>query len=232
MNQLISELRGYATYLGPELSPTAAEIQILTALPSSHSAALHQLNGFAFYAGAFRIFGLGSDNLLNLTSWNESSTWRFAWDERVDPYFVFGETAWGDQYAYKSVDGRLGSEVYFLESNLLRPTLIADTFDQFLEEQVMSNAVQPHDTFLSETVERFGAIDLERHWALAPSLIIGGPEDLDNVIELPARTAMIFAGDIALGLSKWPEGDSVPHVVPWRDVEGRDRLSLKFETLR
>ena len=73
----------------------------LDRLPELHHRLLEGLNGFTVQAGTLRVFGVGRGDALDLGWWNEPRTWRFAWDDRVDPYVCFAATAWGDQYAYR-----------------------------------------------------------------------------------------------------------------------------------
>ena len=78
---------------------------------------------------------------------------------------MFGETAWGDQYAYRrGASGDLGQEVYFLEGALLRPQVIAGSFDEFMMNEFLRNARDPYDPLTIEAVQCQGLIDLSNHW--------------------------------------------------------------------
>src|ERR1700716_531731 len=52
--------------------------------------------------------------------WNAAETRRFAWDDRVDPYLMIGETTWGDQYAYPGTGGWAARQGVLPGGTLLR----------------------------------------------------------------------------------------------------------------
>jgi hypothetical protein len=68
-------------------------------LPADHVELLKKSNGVTAYGGYFRLLSLG-----DMSSWNAPGRWKFAWPAHVAEYLCFGETAWGDQYAYRLVD--------------------------------------------------------------------------------------------------------------------------------
>jgi hypothetical protein len=225
---VVPVLRSLAKDLGPTADLVALG-SLAVGLPPSHLELLRQLNGMTVFHGAFRLFGVRAEPWLDLAQWNALETWRFAWDDRVDPFLVFAETAWGDQYAYRwseSGDG-LEPEIYFLEGTLLRPRAFAASFDEFLADEFIRNAKNPYDEMVTQAVARRGAIPADKHWVYVPSVALGGPELIDNVIELPAITAMTYAGDLASALQTRP--GAYPTVVePWTDGRGRSRLRLSF----
>ena len=45
-------------------------------------------------------FGLGKTAGIDAILWNGPEYWKFAWEGRCSEFWCFGETAWGDQYAY------------------------------------------------------------------------------------------------------------------------------------
>jgi hypothetical protein len=180
------------------------------------------------FHGAFRLFGFRQEPYLDLRSWNAPGTWRFAWDDRIEPYFCFGETAWGDQYAYKRSghDGGLEQEVYLLEAYFLRPEPLAGTFADFLRDEFLRNAEAPYDPITPAAVERLGPIDPSQHWVMSPSLALGGDELVENTVLLPAITAMTFAGDLATWIEEADDEATLVAVEPWHDAQGRARLRV------
>jgi hypothetical protein len=179
------------------------------------------------FHGAFRLFGFRQEPYLDLRSWNAPGTWRFAWDDRIEPYFCFGETAWGDQYAYKrSAGGGLEPEVYELDSYFLSPDPLAATFEDFLRDDFLRNAETPYDSLTLAALERLGPIDPSQHWVLSPSLALGGDELVENTLLLPAVTAMVFAGDLATWIEEADPEATVTAIEPWHDAQGRARLRV------
>ncbi|MHB1596715.1 MAG: hypothetical protein ACYCO9_14020 [Streptosporangiaceae bacterium] len=225
-----AELRNLGSDFGDDLGAAAPAGDLGGSLPSPHLRLLQSMNGCTVYHGAFRLFGIGRpEPYSDLASWNASEVWRFAWDDRTDPYLMFGETAWGDQYAYRrGASGDLDQEVYFLEGTLLRPQVIAGSFEDFMVNEFLRNARDPYDELTIEAVQRRGPIDIGNHWVYVPSIALGGTESVDNVIEMPAVTAMTFAGDVASALRASRPGTSPTGVTPWTDDRGRARLKVVF----
>ena len=99
---LIRRLLDLGENVGPVAEPRSATFASATAgFPVEHAEVLAAANGLTVYHGGFRLFGVRDEPYLDLATWNESETWRFAWGDRITPFVFFGETAWGDQYAYR-----------------------------------------------------------------------------------------------------------------------------------
>jgi hypothetical protein len=199
-------------------------------LPLLHRELLAALNGFTVQRGSLRMFGMGREDALDFDWWNDAKTWRFAWDDRVDPYVFFGATAWGDQYAYRlAPDGDFEPTVFFLEATLLRAAPLAGSFGEFAEAELLRVAAAPYDSATIAALKRYGSIAPSEMWTYAPSPALGGEESLDSVVRLPAQVAMTIAGDIASALrastpGSWPTG-----VQPWQDDRGRQRMRVQFD---
>jgi hypothetical protein len=223
----VESLGRLGSHAGPGL---VGEAGAESALPASHLALLRMVNGVTVYHGMFRLLGVNrDDSCLDMGSWNASESWRFAWDERLDPYWIFGETAWGDQYAYwQEEDGTWGSRVFLLEANFMRPEVLEESFEEFIENDFLRNARDPYDSFVPEVVRRYGSISPADHWVYVPSLALGGVEDLDNVMKMPCNIAMIFAGDMAIAVRDSREEERASEVTPWVDDRGRQRLKVSF----
>lgn len=197
------------------------------ALPSDHIAVLTHSNGIEAYAGYIRLFGLQTTESIDAEVWNHQDYWKFAWGDRVVPYWCFGETAWGDQYAY-SVEslGNGETTVYFLDALSMTPQVVAASFTEFLEKEFLRTAKDPYDEMIQQARQKLGPLDATSHVVLAPSVLIGGPEDINNAQMMNARSAMICNGDIATQLDLGPSGKAVKGVQPYEDALQRLRLRL------
>lgn len=223
------ELPSLADHIGPRPDPSAATGTPAEHFPEAHRELLLRLNGFTVHHGAFRLLGLGHPvRALDLVSWNAPDTWRFAWDDRIDDFVVFGETAFGDSYAYRRLPGGgLAPEVYFLEGVLLRPEVLAPGFEAFLADELLRNAKEPYDRLVVQAVRRHGPITPDRHWTYVPSIALGGEEDVEHITVLPAEVAMTFAGDIATAMQGATQ--DATGVEPYTDERGRPRLRVLFD---
>jgi hypothetical protein len=166
-------------------------------LPLDHARLLSLTNGLDAYGGYFRLFGVGPWSVRDMARWNAPSGWRSAWGARADGWWFIGETAWGDQYAYRVGDDPLALDttVYRLDACRLEPEPIAEGFTAFLAGEFTRNAAAPRDDSTVAARERFGDIDPNLQLTYVPSLLLGGDEDLANVVTLGSREAMAAAGD-------------------------------------
>ena len=118
---------------------------IVEEIPPLHRDLLRQLNGFTVQGGALRMFGIGRGDVLDLEWWNDRETWRFAWDDRVDPFVFFAESAWGDQFAYRRADGGgLEPTCTILEGTRLRSEPLSADVEDFAESELLRIADEPY----------------------------------------------------------------------------------------
>jgi hypothetical protein len=195
------------------------------ALPEPHVALLSESNGVTGYDGYFRLFGL-SGEVADIVRWNRTETWKFAWPDAVSAYLCFGETAWGDQYAYRldELDSDEPPRVFFLESVTLQPDVIARDFEAFLRDEFLANCDRPYDELLLAAHERLGGISPQEHLIYSPSPLITGSESLDHVVKMAADAAMIVNGDLATQLLSEPHAGALLRLDPYEDELGRFRL--------
>jgi len=225
----LGELDGVRTHasLAPQIFDQIEPL-LGFALPAEHKETLRWSNGLETYAGYFRLFGLGANAGVDSVLWNQSEHWKFAWRDRCSAHWCFGETAWGDQYAYslESLHGNETAEVYFLDALSMTPQVIAGSFAEFLERELLRSAREPYDQLVRLARNKFGPLDLPLHLVYVPSLLLGGTEAIENVQTMNARAAMICNGDLAIQLDEGPPNGTVKTVQPYQDAYGRMRLRL------
>lgn len=192
-------------------------------LPESHRALLRASDGITAYGGYFRVFGAQ-----RLWEWNDQRLWKFAWPDAVADFVCFGETGWGDQYAYRADELRRDHEprVYFLEAITLRPELLHESFEAFLAEELLRNAVEPYDAMLVEARKRIGDLRLEEHIQYVPSPLISGEELIETVAKVPAVTSMVINGDLSRQLAAEEHSRAIKGVETYQDENGRTRLRV------
>ncbi|MEU8265513.1 SMI1/KNR4 family protein [Micromonospora sp. NPDC048999] len=215
--------------VGQALDDSDRTERLLGELPSVYAAALRIANGFTVHSGMNRVFGIREDRHMDLRTWNQEDGWRFAWGGKADPSFLmFGETAFGDQYALRWTGSSYEDLVYLLDVNLLSVRPIFDSFAHFLDQEIVQNALSPsHPTALA-CVGKFGHVPPEENVVLTPSLLLGGYEDVSNMVKIESYTAMIYGGDIYTAVVSAPDDAAVVGVEPWVDDIGRRRLRVVF----
>ena len=178
------------------LSPASLLSERGAVLPLDHARLLSLTNGLTVYGGYFRLFGVGPGATRDMRRWNAPTCWRHAWVGRAEGWWFFGETAWGDQYAYAASDDPLSADqtVYRLDVCHLEPEPIAEDFGDFVRGELARNAVDPRDEMTVAARERLCDLDPSTQLAYLPSLMSGGEEDVANLVTLPARAAMVAAG--------------------------------------
>ena len=226
----VRSLRSLAQNVGKASSATL-ESEVFQTLPADHQAVLTTMNGMTVAKGAFRLFGVRNEPYLDIGQWNAHETWRFAWGAYAANYLLFGESAWGDQYAYRTDEnGKIfGPEVYLLDCVALGPEVLAGSFAEFLEREFLRNAREPYSPYTLEMIRRTDGIAAASHWVYTPSLALTGVEDLDTVVEMPAAMAMTIEGDIILSLDDAPPDAAPLGVVPWFDDMGRPRMRVLYQ---
>jgi hypothetical protein len=179
------------------LSPESLLGERGAVLPLDHARLLSLTNGLDAFGGYFRLFGLGPWSVRDMRRWNAPQGWRAAWNGRADGWWFFGETAWGDQYAYACGNDpfAVDATVYRLDACRLEPEAVAEGFGEFLACELARNAAAPRDDVTVAARERFGEIDPNQQLAYVPSLLLGGQDDLANVVTFGAREAMAAAGE-------------------------------------
>lgn len=200
-------------------------------LPAQHAEFLSRMNGVVGYGGYFRLFGVekGPAGLADLTSWNDLRTWKFAWPSRVTAFLCFGETAWGDQYAFAMDElGAPSPRVYYLEALMMAAEPIAESFDAFLENEFLRNCRSPYDSVLVRMRSRLGDLRPDEHLIYVPSPLITGSENDDHVRKMPAVASMVVNGDLATQLGDEDMSKQIERVEPYTDTNGRSRLRVVF----
>ncbi len=227
--RILSGAGGVTTH--PGIDPTVLtefETEFRLRLPAEHIEVLRWSNGIEAYHGFVRLFGIGGVGSIEAVAWNHPECWRFAWGDRCHPYWLFGETAWGDQYAYRIDSLRDGESapVFLLEGLAMTPEVIAPSFAEFFDKEFLRNAVDPYDRMTVLARQKVGPLNVGSHVVYSPSLLLGAPAIIDNVMEMDAVTAMIIQGDIITQLENAPPGRTLRRVEPYEDDNKRMRLQL------
>jgi hypothetical protein len=139
---------------------------------------------------------------------------------------MFGETAWGDQYAYAVEELARGDQsVFVLDAFEMQPAKIASSFSEFFNEEFLRCAHDPYDSMLRGSILKFGSLGWEDQIAYIPSLLLGGPEAIANTHVLNARANMIINGDIATQIAA-RDGGVVREIENYMDEAGCLRIRI------
>lgn len=201
-------------------------------LPESHVKLLCIVNGMSVYDGFYRLFGLDYDAEINLLSWNSSDLWKFAWNTtKVNDYLCFGETAWGDQYAYKKDEMNLHADpqIYLLDAITMEPEVISSNFTAFINEEIYPCAINPPYNNDIDALKMVGKLDLNEHLVYVPSILIGGNDDINDIQKLPSVSAMVINGDLCTQLAKEEQSRPIKEVKLYMDSQGRDRIRIIWD---
>ena len=198
------------------------------ALPGDLTKLLTLSNGIEAYGGYFRIFGISTSEVTDSAVWNRPDTWKFAWETRSTDFWCFAETAWGDQYAFsrESLNGNGDPKVFFLQAYTMTQRILASSFAEFFEKEFVRNARLPYDEVTIHARQKLGEMETNSQLVFNPSPLLGGPEDINNLQRMPARAAMIIAGDIATQLDRAADHQVLNGVQVYKDDLQRSRIRV------
>lgn len=200
-------------------------------LPFDHVNLLMQSNGLDVYGGHYKMFGMFSEKFIDLCSWNEFDEWKFSWHEVAKPYFCFGSTGWGDQYAYKysEMSATNNPPVYKLSGVDFEAQMEWKTFGEFWERELVRNAIAPYDIQTVAVRALRGDLEPRENIIHQPSLLLGGQEDPENTQKMPSQLAMTINGDLYSQLAGETFDRIVRCVEPYMDSRNRFRLKVVWE---
>lgn len=201
--------------------------------PDSYREFLTLTNGCETNFGHYRLFGFDKSRSIDIVRWNEQDCWKYAWDGEPDKYWCFGETAFGDQYAFllEELVNRNDAPVYFLgHISMTHTGAWSGSFATFLEKEFLRSTVAPYWARDIHAIQTIGPLDLSIHVMMIPSLLFRSMDDdgADADLQLmPARAAMICNGDLGV---QWDAGceeqKTVERVEPYVDGQGRARMRI------
>ena len=163
-----------------------------------------------------------------MIEWNSPTVWTFAWNERLRDYWLIGETAWGDQYAYRreELQQAVTPKVFFIEGITMKAEVVADEFSTFLEDEFLRNALEPYDENIVAARQRLGDLSPYEHIVYVPSPLLTGEENVETVAKLDAVASMIINGDLCNQLAGQTQDRRIQTVEPYEDEHGRMRMRV------
>jgi hypothetical protein len=197
-------------------------------LPEAHIDLLIRANGLSIQSGYYRLFGLHTDPERDLEVWNETSLWKYAWQGRVEDFLCFGTTAWGDQYAYHlpSLAEKGHSAVFLLDAYSMDADPLADSFPEFWQIEFLPNATAPYDHMVEKCRQAIGSLDWNELLIYSPHLLLGGTEDVANIVRMSPRVVMRMNAEIALQLERLPDETEIIGVTTQMNEKDEPEIQL------
>jgi hypothetical protein len=155
--------------------------------------------------------------------WNHRELWKHAWRGAADAFFCFGMTSMGDQFAFRVDEMGERDRVWMLDAFELSPTVVAGTFERFLDD-LLERAAKPDD-LVAGAHERHGPMALGQLFAVAPPIQFGTKGLLERLRPMPAGVVMTFYGDTVAELERCA-GRPITKLDMVMDERGRPRLRL------
>jgi hypothetical protein len=192
-------------------------------LPPEHERLLSTSGGMTAFGGYYRLFSAS-----RMKIWNAEEAWKFAWPADVRRFLCFGETAFGDQYAYRLDEMGRGKvpRVYFLEAIALSAEVLNEDFASFLRNEFLRNSEAAYDPMIAGARRLIGDLDVSERVTYSPSPLVTGEESLESVVKMDATAAMIIAGDLASQLADESGARPIRGVETFEDNHGRTRLRV------
>lgn len=209
--------------------PGGPDERLMELIPKQHRAFLAATNGLEAFGGHYRIFGVGSGSARDISTWNHRASWKFAWPTPLEDFLCFGESSFGDQYAYRTTElTELSTEprVYCLDGLEAQMQTIFTDFNDFLDREVETWISGPRDDLVMLAREKLGDVQPGDQLNFIPPLWLA-PAASERLVRLDARVNMILNGDLCSQLAT--AGDrQVASLQPWTDKEGRPRMKVLF----
>jgi hypothetical protein len=175
------------------------------------------------------LFGVG-DGPEDIGPWNAHETWKFAWPRSLEDYMAFGQTGWGDQYAYRIPDLQRGIETvhhldHFLMETAANP--VAETFEQFMAD--FADRAHRPDERVREARRQIGDLEPGNLAVFSPSPFLVGLERATHMMKMHARGAMVTSGDMMAQLGELAnETRKVDRIETFQDDRGRQRIHVRW----
>ena len=211
----------------------AQEDKLGLRFPTEYRRFLELTNGCEVYYGHYRIFGFDPNRSIDARRWNQNDYWKFAWSGAADDYWCFGETAFGDQYAFAVGELSRAEDVpvYQLHhGSMATGSPWDESFLAFLENEFLRNARSPYSARERRAYEILGPLRLDQHVALVPPLLLlpTGDDGMNSQLQvMPSRAAMVCNGDLCV---QWDAGceqhKQVNRVEPC--VDNNDLMRLRI----
>jgi hypothetical protein len=230
MDAIIAELRRSSeSRLCAPAGPDALRAIDRLPLPAAHKELLKRSNGIAVYHGYQRLFGVGCSGCTDLLRWNHEETWKFAWPMDLSRYLCFAEDGFGYQFAYDIEQLRRDgtSPVYWLAALTMEVEPWWDSFERFLERNVLRWLHDPYGSAEVAAYHKHGDLPWGEQIAYCPSLLLGGRDgDVEHTMKMRADVNMIINGDLFRQAGNELVERPVRAVEPYVDEKGRQRLRV------
>jgi hypothetical protein len=189
-------------------------------------------NGLDILSGSYRLFGLGGQAPRDMVSWNQPDTWKFSWGERAAPYFCFGESVLGNQFAFRESEMRADgpTPVYELYAVTLYEITKYASFDAFLDLGFFNGVSDDaYHQRIAQARSEMGKFDFNQHLAFMPSPLLNAGEVANlHLMPMTARAHMIVNGDLWSQLAHRDSLEGLQRIENYQDDEGRPRLRAVF----
>lgn len=166
----------------------------------------------------------------DLLTWNENSNWKFAWGNlNLDKYFIFGNDAFGGQFAYKTTgEGLVDEKVYLLSKIGLEEAYVFSSFSDFLDRFFLKYLNDCEDGEWIRARDICGTIERHKMFVQVPPEIIIGTFEPSRLVKMEARKAMTLNGDLASQLLVNEHPGEIKGLDAYIDAKGRERLKVVF----
>lgn len=201
-------------------------------LPTLHRTLLLTSNGIDTFFGFFRLYGISGTANVAMEAWNDTQCWKFAWGHLCDSFWCFGGSAWGEQYAYEVTELAKMEDppVYLLDGLSMNATILESSFGHFVLGEQLRNAQQPYDAMTVTAFKTIGPLEPNRNVVYSPSLLIGGTENIEHVVQMDSACAMICNGDMAMQMNAAQSDWILEGCETYSDDRGRLRVRLLWST--
>ena len=166
-------------------------------------AVLAETNGFFVFNAGIQVFRVGPEGLgYDVATWNDTRTWRYSYNGLIeDDTFIFGQDLYGWQFGISS---------RFTVVAINPETAAIDDEWRSVEDWASWLLADPdaHGRHNDATAwqDHFGALDVTDRLIHRQLIVLGGGNQVDNLVVKDGAECMRVRGPIAATIKNLPDG--------------------------
>jgi hypothetical protein len=201
LRQVMKELSQVIDWSG---GPSRIEVLSRAGLvDEGHRELLAAHDGLIAWGGGLRCFGVTSQALPDMTSWNSADGWRSAYRNLADGLLSFAEDVFGNQFCYEE------RRVVRLQAETGDRESMADGLEHWAQAILSDPDKELGLWLLREWVSAGNTVLPSQHLCPKLPFVAGGALETSNLYVLDRHESMVFKGDFAWQIRDVPTGGNI-----------------------
>ena len=169
------------------------------------AAVLSEINGFFAFNGGIHIFRVGDEGMgYDLQTWNRPDTWIEHYQGLFDNVFCFGQDLFGFQFGI--VDGR---SVAVVDPETGAQESLGNSLEDWASWLLADADRNGRSAMAAGWNQQYGALPVTDRLIYKQLLVMGGENEVANVVAKDAVECMRIRGPIAAAIRDLPDGAQI-----------------------